>query len=64
MAMLALQSFTSHLTTEDTTVYIVSTGKVYHSTKDCRGLKNTKHEVKAVSLKKAQATRRPCKICY
>ena len=59
-AMLVLQSFTMG----DTTVYIVSTGKVYHSTKSCRGLKNSKHKIQEVSLKEAQKTRRPCKICY
>ena len=63
-AMLVLQSFTTHSAMGDTTVYIVSTGKVYHSTKSCRGLKNSKHKIQAVSLKEAQKTRRPCKICY
>ena len=64
MAVLALQSFTTHSAMGDTTVYIVSTGKVYHSTKSCRGLKNAKHKIQTVSLKEAQKTRRPCKICY
>ena len=64
MAVLALQSFSSHLSMGDTTVYIVSTGKVYHSTKSCRGLKNAKHKIQTVSLKESQKTRRPCKICY
>ena len=44
-AMLVLQSFTTHSAMGDTTVYIVSTGKVYHSTKSCRGLKNSKHKI-------------------
>lgn len=43
-------------------VYIYVTCKVYHSTKDCRGL--TTHKIKAVSLSEAQKTRRACKICY
>jgi ribosomal protein L13 len=64
IALFTLQSFTPHLSMGDTTVYIVSTGKVYHSTKSCRGLKNTKHKIKAVSIKEAQKNRRPCKICY
>ena len=64
MAILSLQSFTPRLFTGNTIVYIVATGKVYHSTKDCRGLKNAKHRIQAVSLKEAQKTRRPCKICY
>lgn len=64
IAMLSLQSFTTDLSSGSTTVYIVDTGKVYHSTKSCRGLANTTHKIKAISLKEAQKTRRPCKICY
>lgn len=64
IAMLPLQSFTTDLSSGSSTVYIVETGKVYHSTKSCRGLANTTHKIKAVSLKEAQKTRRPCKICY
>lgn len=45
-------------------VYICVTGKVYHSTKECRGLSNATHKIKAVSLSEAQKTRRACKICY
>ncbi len=63
-AMLTLQSFTAELSSGKTTVYIAEKGEVYHSTKTCRGLANTKYKVKAVSLKEAQKTRRPCKICY
>lgn len=61
---LALQSFTSETTGSDTTVYICVTGKVYHSTRDCRGLSNATHKIKAVSLSEAKKTRRACKICY
>ena len=61
---LALQSFTSETTSSDTTVYICVTGKVYHSTRDCRGLSNATHKIKAVSLSEAKKTRRACKICY
>ena len=64
IAMLPLQSFTTDLSSGSSTVYIVETGKVYHSTKSCRGLANTTHKIKAVSLKEAQKTRRPCKIRY
>lgn len=32
-----LQSFTATTSGGDTTVYICVTGKVYHSTKNCRG---------------------------
>jgi len=64
IAMLSLQSFTTEISSESTTVYIVETGKVYHSNKSCRGLANTTHKIKAISLKEAQKTRRPCKICY
>ena len=64
IALLSLQSFTTELSSGSTTVYIVETGKVYHSTKSCRGLANATHKIKAVSLKDAQKTRRPCKICY
>lgn len=45
-------------------VYICVTGKVYHSTKECRGLSNATHTIKAVSLNEIQKTRRTCKICY
>ena len=61
---LALQSFTYETTSSDTTVYICVTGKVYHSTRDCRGLSNATHKIKAVSLSEAKKTRRACKICY
>ena len=64
MAILTLLSFTSYTSMGDTTVYICVTGKVYHSNKDCRGLKNSTHEIKEISLSEAQKTRRPCKICY
>lgn len=60
IAMFSLQSFNS----ANTIVYICVTGKVYHSTKDCRGLANATHKIKAISLSEAQKTRRPCKICY
>ena len=63
IAMLSLQSFTTEISSESTTVYIVETGKVYHSNKSCRGLANTTHKIKAISLKEAQKTRRPYKIC-
>lgn len=61
---LALQSFTSETTSSYTTVYICVTGKVYHSTRDCRGLSNATHKIKAVSLSEAKKTRRACKVCY
>lgn len=61
---LALQSFTSETTSSDTTVYICVTGKVYHSTRDCRGLSNATHKIKAVSLSEAKKTRMACKVCY
>ena len=61
---LALQSFTSETTSSDTTVYTCVTGKVYHSTRDCRGLSNATHKIKAVSLSEAKKTRRACKVCY
>ena len=60
IVMFSLQSFNS----ADTIVYICVTGKVYHSTKDCRGLVNATHKIKAISLSEAQKTRRACKICY
>jgi hypothetical protein len=44
-------------------VYICGTGKVYHSTKECRGLSNATHTIKAVSLNEVQKKRRDCKIC-
>lgn len=47
----SLQSFTASSNKEDVTVYICEKGKVYHSQKDCRGLKNAKNNIKAISLK-------------
>ena len=64
VATLTMQSGTSGTTCGDTTVYICVTGKVYHAYKDCRGLSNATHKIKAVPLSEAQKTRRACKICY
>lgn len=64
VATLMMQSFTTQTTISDTTVYICVTGKVYHSTRNCRGLRNATHTIKAVSLSEASRTRRACKICY
>ena len=64
IAMLSLQSFTIEKTRGSTTVYVVETGKVYHSNKSCRGLANTTHKIKAIFLREVQKARRPCKICY
>lgn len=64
MAIFLLQSFTSRVSTGDTVVYIVPMGKVYHSTKSCRGLINSRYKIQSVSLKEAKKTRRACKICY
>ena len=62
IAMLSLQSF-SMLNNRETIVYICVTGKVYHSTRDCSGLNNAKHKIKAIPLSEAKKTRRACKIC-
>lgn len=48
----------------DVRVYICVTGKVYHSTKSCKGLRNATHEIKSVPLSQVENLRRPCKICY
>lgn len=48
-------------------VYVVmsNTAHVYHSSRDCRGLRNATHTIKEVTLKKAKEMgRQPCKICY
>ena len=62
------QIYTNGATSESSSsgqlVYICVTGKVYHSTKECRGLSNATRKIKAVSLSEAQKTRRACKICY
>lgn len=63
IVLLSLQSFTTSSKKEDVTVYICEKGKVYHSKKGCRGLKNAKSNIKAISLEEAKKTRRPCKIC-
>lgn len=64
IAEFSLQSFSSANSSKDTIVYICVTGKVYHSTKDCKGLSNATHKIEAVSLSEAKKTRRACKICY
>ncbi len=44
-------------------VYIVSSGKVYHSTDACRSLSRSKN-IQEISLNEAQAmNRRACKVC-
>ena len=62
--ILVLQSFTPQTAKYDRTVYICVTGKVYHSTLNCRGLRKATHEIKAVPLSEAAKTRRACKICF
>ena len=64
IAEFSLQSFSSANFSTDTIVYICTTGKVYHATKNCKGLSNATHQIKAVSLSEAKKTRRACKICY
>jgi len=51
---------------KDQMVYICTgpTAEVYHKYKDCRGLKACSGDVKVVTLKEAQKTRRKCRICY
>ena len=62
-SLIAFSSFTT-LKTNDT-VYISVKGEVYHSIKDCRGLKNVKSKIIAISKSEAEKKykRRPCKIC-
>lgn len=62
--LIAFSSFTT-LNTNDT-VYISVKGEVYHSMRDCRGLKNVKSKIMAVSKSEAERKykRRACKICY
>ena len=55
---------TSESSSSEQLVYICVTGKLYHSTKECRGLSNATHKIEAVSLSEAQKARRACKICY
>lgn len=48
-------------------VYVVmsNTAQVYHSNKNCSGLKSATHTIKEVSIEEAKKMgRRPCKICY
>ena len=55
---------TSSVCSSETLVYICETGKVYHSTKSCRGLSNATHKIESIPLSEAKKTRRACKICY
>lgn len=55
---------TSNAYSSETLVYICETGKVYHSTKSCRGLSNATHKLESIPLSEAKKTRRACKICY
>ena len=47
-------------------VFICVTGKVYHNTRSCRGLRKAIHEIKAVTESDAINTygRRECRVCY
>ena len=47
-------------------VYVCVTGKVYHSTRSCRGLRKARHRVIAVTRDEAvmKYNRRACKVCY
>ena len=48
------------------TVYICTGGKsvCYHSTPNCKGLRNCSREIKEITLEDAQKmNRRPCKMC-
>lgn len=64
LLLLVSSSFT--LNNNNITVYICMKGEVYHSVKSCRGLKNVKSKIIAVSKSEAEIKykRRPCKICY
>lgn len=64
VSTIMLQSFTTVTSSGDIIVYICVTGKVYHSTRNCKGLNNAIHQIKTVSLSEVQKTRRACKICY
>lgn len=56
----------SHMFSSRSLVYICVTGKVYHSTRSCHGLRNAKHEIRLVSETEAvgEWKRRKCKVCY
>ena len=47
-------------------VYICMKGEVYHSKNSCKGLRNAKSKIIAISKSEAEKKykRRPCKICY
>ena len=62
-SLIAFSSFSTPKTND--TVYISVKGEVYHSIRDCRGLKNVKSGIIAVSKSEAEKKykRRPCKIC-
>ena len=49
-------------------VYVVMSQNAYayHRTRDCKGLRNARHEITEVSLEKAtnEMNRKPCKLCY
>ena len=61
--LVTLSSF-STLNSNDK-VYICMKGDVFHSMRDCRGLRNVKSKVIAVTRSEAETKykRRPCKIC-
>jgi hypothetical protein len=64
LLLLVSSSFT--LNNNNNTVYICMKGEVYHSVKSCKGLRNVKSKIIAVSKSEAEKKykRRPCKICY
>jgi hypothetical protein len=54
-------TYAANYSESDPTVYICTTGKVYHLNRNCKGLANCKRPVRAI--KKSQTDRRPCKLC-
>ena len=62
-SVIVLSSFSPSNSNE--MVFICMKGEVYHSLRNCRGLRNAKSKVIAVKKNEAETKykRRPCKIC-
>lgn len=51
--------------TEKVYICVSKRAKRYHCNKNCKGLRNCKHEIKTITLEVAQKRGlTPCKLCY
>lgn len=68
LLFIGLTSYTTQPARVQSKVYICvsSSASVYHQTRECRGLSNCTHTIKAVTENEAvnDYARRKCRVCY